>query len=293
MSLYRKKWTHRRTYRSPSPSRCKNIRYGGNISTGHCETIQELFNYEGNFSQELRHSYLGCLLWKKGGDIAETSRLDSSVIRPSLNHVALSKVPPALYDEHGKSINKGNVYISESSPPSVSQAYYKQFQEDFSLFLKSRSEELVTGGRMVLILLGRIGQDHVDRGNSFFWEILSRSLAISVSQAEIEKEKVDSYEVHFYAASKNELEDEVRREGSFEIDKLEMFEIEREVKNGESYGTAVAMTVRAVQESMLCDHFGDGMDLDTLFNNYGKMIDEEMVKVDIKPITFVIVLKKL
>ncbi|KAL1133927.1 hypothetical protein V6Z11_A12G072200 [Gossypium hirsutum] len=94
----------------------------------------------------------------------------------------LSKVPPALYDEHGKSINKGNVYISESSPPSVSQAYYKQFQEDFSLFLKSRSEELVTGGRMVLILLGRIGQDHVDRGNSFFWEILSRSLAISVSQ---------------------------------------------------------------------------------------------------------------
>lgn len=112
-------------------------------------------------------------------------------------------------------------------------------------------------------------------------------------QGEIEKEKVDSYEVHFYAASRNEVEDEVRREGSFEIDKLEMFEIEREVKNGESYGTAVAMTVRAVQESMLRDHFGNGIDLDTLFNNYGKMIDEEMVKVDIKPITFVLVLKKL
>ncbi|EOX91023.1 S-adenosyl-L-methionine-dependent methyltransferases superfamily protein [Theobroma cacao] len=190
----------------------------------------------------------------------------------------LSKVPPALYDEHGKSTNKGNVYISESSPPSVSQAYWNQFQEDFSLFLKSRSVEVVTGGRMVLILLGRIGQDHVDRGNSFFWEILSRSLAISVSQGQIDREKLDSYEVHFYAPSTNEIEDEVGREGSFEVDRLEMFEIDREAKDGESYGTAVAMTVRAIQESMICNHFGDGIDLDTLFNNYGKMVDEEMAK---------------
>ncbi|OMO56926.1 SAM dependent carboxyl methyltransferase [Corchorus capsularis] len=206
----------------------------------------------------------------------------------------LSKVPQALYDEHGKSKNKGNVYISGSSPPSVSEAYWNQFQEDFSLFLKSRSEELVTGGRMVLIILGRIGQDHVDRGNSFFWEILSRSLAISVSQGEIDKEKVDSYHVHFYAPSTNEIEDEVKREGSFQVEKLEMFEIEREVKNGGSYGSAVAMTVRAIQESMLCNHFGDdGIDLDTLFNNYGKIVDEEMAKEEIKPITFVLVLKKL
>ncbi|KAK8717578.1 hypothetical protein V6N13_044839 [Hibiscus sabdariffa] len=206
----------------------------------------------------------------------------------------LSKVPPALYDERGESINKGNVYISESSPPGVSQAYYNQFREDFGLFLKSRSEELVTGGRMVLNLMGRIGQDHVDRGNSFFWEIFSRSLAVSVSRGtETEREKLDSYEVHFYAPSRDEIEDEVRREGSFEIGKLEMFEIEREVKNGESPGTALAMTARAVQQSMLCDHFGNGIDLDNLFNNYAKMVDEEMAKEDIKPISFVVVLKKL
>lgn len=38
------------------------------------------------------------------------------------------------------------------------------------------------GGRMVLIFLGRRGPEHVDRGNSFFWEILSRAFAILVSQ---------------------------------------------------------------------------------------------------------------
>lgn len=92
------------------------------------------------------------------------------------------QVPPAIYSEQGKSMNKGSVYISESSPLVVAKAYLKQFQEDFTYFLQSRSEELISGGRMVLILLGRSGPDHVDRGNSFFWELLSQSIAILVSK---------------------------------------------------------------------------------------------------------------
>ncbi|XP_030923436.1 salicylate carboxymethyltransferase-like isoform X1 [Quercus lobata] len=204
----------------------------------------------------------------------------------------LSRVPPALYDEQGRSINKGHVYISESSPPQVSQAYYKQFQEDFMLFLGSRSEELIVGGRMVLILLGRRGPDHVDRGNSFFWELLSRSFANLISKGELEVEKLDTYDVHFYAPSKIEIEDEVRKEGSFELDRLEMFEIERDEKDEESYGAAVARTVRAIQESMISDHFGPSI-LDNLFEIYGRMVDEEMAKEEIKPLTFVIVLRKV
>ena len=92
------------------------------------------------------------------------------------------QVPPGLKDEQDRSINKGHIYISESSPPQVSQAYFKQFQEDFNLFLRSRSDELVVGGQMVLILLGRKGQDHVERGNSFLWELLSLSFAKLVSE---------------------------------------------------------------------------------------------------------------
>ncbi|CAN1225644.1 Probable methyltransferase TCM_000336 [Linum perenne] len=92
------------------------------------------------------------------------------------------QVPPGLYDEHGKSINKGNIYIAESSPSVVSHAYVNQFQADFTMFLRSRAVELVTGGRMVMILTGRIGHDHVDRGNSLLWKLLSSSLAILASQ---------------------------------------------------------------------------------------------------------------
>ncbi|XP_057499254.1 probable methyltransferase TCM_000336 [Actinidia eriantha] len=203
----------------------------------------------------------------------------------------LSRVPPALYDDQGRSINKGNIYISESSPPLVSEAYFSQFQEDLSLFLRSRSEELIHGGRMVLIFLGRMGSDQVDRGNSFFWELLSRSLATLVSKGEVEEEKLDSYNVHFYAPSADELEDEVRREGSFDMDRLEMFEIDRDVGGSTSYGTAVATTVRAIQESMISHHFGEGI-VDNLFEQYGKLVDEELAKEEIRPVTFVVVLRK-
>ncbi|XP_059644469.1 probable methyltransferase TCM_000336 [Cornus florida] len=204
----------------------------------------------------------------------------------------LSKVPPALYDNKGKSINKGNVYISESSPPQVGEAYFRQFQEDFSMFLRSRSKELISGGKMVPILLGRLDSNHVDRGNAFFWELLSQSFANLVSQGEIEREKLHSYDVHFFAPCKDELEDEVKREGSFEMDQLEMFEYEKDVGDSMSYGMAVAMTVRAIQESMICHHFGQGI-VDSLFKIYGRLVDEEMAKEEIRPITFVNVLRKL
>ena len=102
-----------------------------------------------------------------------------------IHWVVSLQVPPTLYDDQGKSINKGCVNICSSSPEAVSNAYYSQFKEDFSIFLQFRSKEVVTGGRMVLIVLGREGTDHVDRGNSFFWELLARSLADLVAQVYI------------------------------------------------------------------------------------------------------------
>ncbi|KAL8034050.1 hypothetical protein ABFX02_12G001800 [Erythranthe guttata] len=207
----------------------------------------------------------------------------------------LSKVPAGIYDEQGFSINKKSIYISERSTQEVSLAYLKQFQHDFSLFLKSRSQELVCGGRMVLILLGRTGPHHADRGNSVFWEIMYRSLSIMVDEGEIEEEKLESYEVHFYAPSKEELEAEVRKEGSFKLDVLEMFENENEndIINM-SYGTAVAKTVRSIQESMLANHFGDSI-LDKLFQHYATLLDQELAAANdhINSITTVLVLTKL
>ncbi|XP_042497474.1 probable methyltransferase TCM_000336 [Macadamia integrifolia] len=207
----------------------------------------------------------------------------------------LSRVPPAIYDENGKSINKGKIYISESSPPLVSEAYLMQFQEDFSLFLRSRSLELKSGGRMVLILLGRTDPHHTHSANSLLWELLSRSFAILVSQGDIDEEKLDSYEIHFYAPSKEEIEEEVRKEGSFAIDQFELFEVENNIDNAAgstaTYGTTVATTVRAIQESLIRLHFGEHI-VDDLFGIYGRLIDEEKAKGEIKPVAFILSMRK-
>ncbi|CAN1225630.1 Probable methyltransferase TCM_000336 [Linum perenne] len=200
------------------------------------------------------------------------------------------------YDEHGKSINKGNIYIAESSPSVVSHAYVNQFQADFTMFLRSRAVELVTGGRMVMILTGRIGHDHVDRGNSLLWKLLSSSLAILASQGRIEKERVDSYDVHFYAPCRVEIEGEIEREGWFELERFETFEVKsnlNELKSSSSLGREIAKTVRSVQESMLCRHFGDELSLDKLFEIFATMVDEELAIDEIKPANFILVLRKL
>lgn len=116
-------------------------------------------------------------------------------------------------------------------------------------------------------------------------------------KGEVEEEKLDSYDVHFYAASREEIEDEVKKEGSFEVERVEMCESETDRKEfeeeeEESYGRKVAMAVRAIQESMISQHFGEAI-LDALFDNYATLLDQELVKQDVRPLTFVVILKKL
>lgn len=81
----------------------------------------------------------------------------------------------------GNPLNKGNVHIAETSRPTVYEAYFKQFQMDFSIFLRSRSEEMIGGGRMVLILVGRKSESEE---YSYCWSPLGKALQISVSQVQ-------------------------------------------------------------------------------------------------------------
>lgn len=72
--------------------------------------------------------------------------------------------------------------MASTSPPCVLTAYYEQFQRDFSLFLKCRSEELVAEGRMVLTFLGRKSQDPSSKECCYIWELLATALNNMVSE---------------------------------------------------------------------------------------------------------------
>lgn len=85
-----------------------------------------------------------------------------------------SKVPDELAG--GAVLNEGNMYIWETTPPAVVALYRRQFQEDFSLFLRLRHRELVAGGQMVLAFLGRKNKDVLHGEVSYMWGLLAQAL---------------------------------------------------------------------------------------------------------------------
>ncbi|RVX16766.1 Salicylate carboxymethyltransferase [Vitis vinifera] len=159
----------------------------------------------------------------------------------------LSQVPRGLE-------NKGNIYMASSSPPSVLKAYYEQFQSDFSMFLRCRSEELLGGGTMVLTFLGRRSEDPSSKECCYIWELLAVA-----------------------------LNDMVSEEGSFTINRLEVSEVNWNAYHGEfcpsdahkDGGYNVAKSMRAVAEPLLVSHFGDGI-IEEVFCRYKKIVADRM-----------------
>ncbi|KAI3693859.1 hypothetical protein L1987_76814 [Smallanthus sonchifolius] len=59
------------------------------------------------------------------------------------------------YVPQGLENNKLNIYMAKTGPTNVFEAYRKQFEEDFTKFLVLRSQEMISGGRMILTMAGR------------------------------------------------------------------------------------------------------------------------------------------
>ncbi|XP_047329740.1 probable methyltransferase TCM_000336 [Impatiens glandulifera] len=200
----------------------------------------------------------------------------------------LSKIPRGLNDEKGNSINKGNIHIAGNSPKQVVEAYTDQFREDFPKFLMLRAEEIVVGGRMVLIFNGRAGPDHFDRGFPLLWSILSQSLNIMASHGDVDIEKLDSYNAHYYGPCKDEVEEHVRKQGSFELDRFDVIK----PNIGVMHCIVVSQGIRAVQENLIREHFGGNINVDKIFELFTILLIEEAKKEAINVVNFIVALRK-
>lgn len=80
-------------------------------------------------------------------------------------------------DESGIPLNKGNIHIAKTSPHSVLTGVHKSFERYFTLFLRSRSQEMVSGGHMVLTNIGsdRKAESSGNQGCTI-WELLGITL---------------------------------------------------------------------------------------------------------------------
>ncbi|XP_075496602.1 S-adenosyl-L-methionine:benzoic acid/salicylic acid carboxyl methyltransferase 2-like [Primulina tabacum] len=187
----------------------------------------------------------------------------------------ISKIPKEV-----ELLNKDNIYMSSASPTQVIDTYYNQFRIDFYTFLRCRSEEIVSGGRMVLTILGRRGHEDACReGCCYIWELLALVLKQMVAEGLIEKEKLRSFNIPNYTPSPREVKEEVEKEGSFGINHLETSEISL-VDWSKGFRSAdepdwhnVSRGMRAVSEPLLSEHFG-GFVMDQIFEKYSEILRE-------------------
>ncbi|XP_074313374.1 putative jasmonic acid carboxyl methyltransferase 2 [Silene latifolia] len=188
----------------------------------------------------------------------------------------LSQVPRGLVSENGEALNKGNIYIAETSPQEIHKAYYAQFKKDFTLFLKLRSREMVSQGGMVLVLQGSFNSDNPDSIHS----LLGSTLQDMVLKGVIEQEKLDKFNMPFYAPTIEEVRKLVEAEGSFALNKLEAFTTDWSIdtsQNLETRAKFVAKTLRAVTEPLLETTFTHGI-MDDLYLLFEIRVKERIAR---------------
>ncbi|XP_010263597.1 PREDICTED: jasmonate O-methyltransferase-like isoform X2 [Nelumbo nucifera] len=201
----------------------------------------------------------------------------------------LSQVPPDLEKKAIRALNKGNIYISKTSPQSVLKAYAVQFHKDFTSFLNSRSQEIVPAGRMVISLFGRTGDDPTSPECCQQWDLLAQVFRDMIVNGLLQEGKLDSFNIPFYSPSPQELTSAVHNEGSFTLNRLEILEIDwdrvtsSETSNGstktildnQSISQSTVKFVRAVMESLLESHFGREV-MDPLFRRHEQIVCDHL-----------------
>ncbi|KAI3866769.1 hypothetical protein MKX03_000864 [Papaver bracteatum] len=180
--------------------------------------------------------------------------------------------------------NKGNVYIAKSSPPSVVEAYCRQFKKDFVSFLNCRSKELVKGGRMVLTFLCRRSSDPTGKGGSCsLLGLLSMALKDMVLEGVVEEEKLDICNFPVYFPSLEEVKAIIQNEGSYRVNQLETFQVNWDGTDSSNGGSmtdvlkssyAIANSIRAISESLLTSHFGEEI-INELFVRFSEIAVKE------------------
>ncbi|KAL6192645.1 hypothetical protein ACLB2K_033731 [Fragaria x ananassa] len=195
--------------------------------------------------------------------------------------------------------NKGKICISKSSPQRVLDAYSMQFQKDFSVFLSSRAQEIVNGGRMVLSFLARPSTNPTAEHGMYVLELLAHALMAMASNGLIKEEKVDSFNMPCYAPCAEDLIMVLQKEGSFITDRLEAFEVDWDTVAPDDLdhdqvafdddddqvitsGQQVANNIRVVTESILEPHFGKEM-MDDLFQKYAEEVSKHLSSCVTRP----------
>ncbi|XP_040988640.1 indole-3-acetate O-methyltransferase 1-like [Juglans microcarpa x Juglans regia] len=175
----------------------------------------------------------------------------------------LSQVPDSVLDKRSKAYNKGRVFI-HGAGENTANAYRKQFQTDLAGFLASRSQEMKRGGSMFLVCLGRTSVEPTDQGGAglLFGTHFQDAWDDLVQEGLISNEKRDNFNIPVYAPSLQDFREVVEADGSFAINKLEVFKggsplVVSRPDDAVEVGRALANSCRSVSGVLVDAHIGD------------------------------------
>ncbi|KAI3769160.1 hypothetical protein L6452_00260 [Arctium lappa] len=200
----------------------------------------------------------------------------------------LSQVPEIVVDRSSEMYNEGKVFI-HGAKRSSAIAYRKQFQADLAGFLKMRSKEMKKGGSMFVALLGRTSEDPTDQGGAglLFGTHFQDAWDDLVQEGLITSEKRDDFNIPVYAPSLQDFREVVEANGSFSVNKLEVFQggsplVVNRPDDAAEVGRALANSCRSVSGVLVDAHIGDKLG-DELFlrvaNRAAKKAEEMLEKL--------------
>ncbi|XP_051124345.1 benzoate carboxyl methyltransferase-like isoform X3 [Andrographis paniculata] len=197
----------------------------------------------------------------------------------------LSQVPKGLAS------NKSNISISMTSPQEVIDAYKKQYQRDFMTFLMSRSEEMMSGGYMILTIVGRSIEDSLLHDDYMQFTILADTFVEMINEGTVKEADLYSFNIPLYKPSTQEVEELIKIEGSFNLEKVEGFKVHWDAHVRYDYGNRydevdkyklgqkVSNFIRAYTEPIVAKHFGNTI-MDDLYKRYEKKLAEYLSRED-------------
>uniref|UniRef100_A0A0E0L9V3 Uncharacterized protein n=1 Tax=Oryza punctata TaxID=4537 RepID=A0A0E0L9V3_ORYPU len=211
-----------------------------------------------------------------------------------------SQVPDGL-EASGKSLLNQDIYISSTTSPLVVKLFQEQFQKDFSLFLQLRHEELVNGGHMVLVFLGRKDDDVYNGDLNHIFGLVAKALESLVGKGLVSKEKLESFNLPIYGPSVDEVKEIVTKSHMFNLDHIKLIEANWDpyddsegdvVHDGANSSLNISKFIRPALESLIASHFG-GSILDALFEEFRSLVAQHLKREKTKFAVIVMSLKKI
>ncbi|KAJ6369638.1 hypothetical protein OIU76_027978 [Salix suchowensis] len=191
----------------------------------------------------------------------------------------LSKVPREVLDSESPAWNKGSIQC-DGLKKEVTKAYSAQFQSDMNTFLKARAQEIVGGGLMVIITGGLPdGVLMSQAGIGMYYDLLGSCLIDMAELGVISEEKLDSFNLPLYYSSSTEIEEIIKANGNFSIERMDSLSHNIWKTSKETKIKVSVSGGRAVFQGLLEDHFGREV-AEKTFENFETKLDENFSIID-------------